>query len=127
MTRAPATAKLNLALVVGRPSNGKHELTTVYQRLDLADRIAVAPAPRLRVTGFAEDTLVGGALGRLAETAGGAPPRGAGRRARTPCRDGGRRTALGGAADQANPFSGRARWRQLGCGHGPRPRERDPR
>jgi 4-diphosphocytidyl-2-C-methyl-D-erythritol kinase len=74
MTRAPATAKLNLALVVGRVrDDGKHEVTTVYQRLDLADRIAVAPAPRLRVTGFAEDTLVVGALERLAETAGVAP------------------------------------------------------
>ena len=41
--RAPATAKLNLALVVGGPRDGKHELTTVYQRLDLADRIALAP------------------------------------------------------------------------------------
>ena len=61
--RAPATAKLNLALVVGRlRDNGKHELTTVYQRLDLADRVAVSPAPRLRVTGFAEDTLVSAAL-----------------------------------------------------------------
>ena len=75
MTRAPATAKLNLALVVGRlRDNGKHELTTVYQRLDLADRVAVSPAPRLRVTGFAEDALVSGALERLAETAG-VPPR----------------------------------------------------
>jgi 4-diphosphocytidyl-2-C-methyl-D-erythritol kinase len=74
MMRAPATAKLNLALVVGGlRDNGKHEVTTVYQRLDLADRIAVAPAPRLRVTGFAEDTLVVGALERLAETAGVAP------------------------------------------------------
>ena len=67
MTRAPATAKLNLALVVGRPHDGKHELTTVYQRLDLADRVAIAPAARLRVTGFAEDTLVRAALERLAE------------------------------------------------------------
>ena len=73
MTRAPATAKLNLALVVGRPRNGKHELTTVYQRLDLADRVALGPAPRLRVTGFAEDTLVRAALERLAEEAGTQP------------------------------------------------------
>jgi 4-diphosphocytidyl-2C-methyl-D-erythritol kinase len=34
--RAPAPAKLNLALVVGpRGANGKHELCTVYQRIDL--------------------------------------------------------------------------------------------
>jgi 4-diphosphocytidyl-2-C-methyl-D-erythritol kinase len=70
MTRAPATAKLNLALVVGRPHEGRHELTTVYQRLDLVDRIAVAPAPRLRVTGFPEDTLVRKALEGLAAAAG---------------------------------------------------------
>jgi 4-diphosphocytidyl-2-C-methyl-D-erythritol kinase len=73
MTRAPATAKLNLALVVGRPRDGRHELTTVYQRLDLADRVAVAPASRLRVTGFPEDTLVRGALEGLAAAAG-VPP-----------------------------------------------------
>ena len=74
MTRAPATAKLNLALVVGRPrSDGKHELTTVLQRLDLADRVSIRPAPALRVVGFAEDTLVRRALERLAEAASGAP------------------------------------------------------
>ena len=70
MTRAPATAKLNLALVVGRASDGRHELTTVYQRLDLSDRVAIAPAPRLQVTGFGEDTLVRNALEGLAEAAG---------------------------------------------------------
>ncbi len=70
MTRAPATAKLNLALVVGHPRDGKHELTTVYQRLDLSDRVAIAPAPRLRIEGFAEDTLVRHMLEALAEAAG---------------------------------------------------------
>ena len=75
MTRAPATAKLNLALVVGRPRpDGRHELTTVLQRLDLSDRVAIRPAPRLRVLGFADDTLVGRALERLGE-ASGVPPR----------------------------------------------------
>src|ERR671930_340353 len=73
--RAPATAKLNLALVVGRPRpDGRHELTTVLQRLDLSDRVAIRPAPRLRVLGFADDTLVGRALERLGE-ASGVPPR----------------------------------------------------
>jgi 4-diphosphocytidyl-2-C-methyl-D-erythritol kinase len=70
MTRAPATAKLNLALVVGPAHDGRHELTTVYQRLDLADRVAVAPAPGLRVNGFPEDTLVRNALEGLAAVAG---------------------------------------------------------
>lgn len=70
MKRAPATAKLNLALVVGPPLDDKHEVTTVYQRLDLADRVALSPAPRLRVTGFPDDTLVRRALEELATAAG---------------------------------------------------------
>ena len=71
MRRAPATAKVNLALVVGpRGSDGRHEVCTVLQRVDLADRIALEPSTALRVSGFAEDTLVRGALTRLAERAG---------------------------------------------------------
>jgi 4-diphosphocytidyl-2-C-methyl-D-erythritol kinase len=72
--RAPATAKLNLALVVGPlRDDGNHEVATVLQRLDLADRIAVEPARRLRVEGFPADTLVGRALETLAEAAGTEP------------------------------------------------------
>jgi 4-diphosphocytidyl-2-C-methyl-D-erythritol kinase len=69
--RAPATAKVNLALVAGplRP-DGKHEVATVLQRVDLADRVAVTTADRLEVTGFAEDTLVRRALESLAGAAG---------------------------------------------------------
>jgi len=65
--RAPATAKLNLALVVGptRP-DGKHEVATVLQRLDLGDRVAITSAPALTVDGFAGDTLVRRALEELA-------------------------------------------------------------
>ena len=71
MNRAPATAKLNLALVVGpRRDDGHHEVTTVMQRIDLADRVSVEAAPNLRVDGFEEDTLVRGALERIAEAAG---------------------------------------------------------
>ena len=71
MNRAPASAKINLALVVGpRREDGYHEVVTVLQRLALADRIAVEPAPALRVTGFPGDTLVRGALEALAERAG---------------------------------------------------------
>src|SRR5262249_52958704 len=40
------------------------------QRIDLADRVSVEAAPNLRVDGFEEDTLVRGALERLAEAAG---------------------------------------------------------
>jgi 4-diphosphocytidyl-2-C-methyl-D-erythritol kinase len=71
VTRAPAPAKLNLSLVVGplRP-DGKHEVVTVLQRLDLADRVAIEAAPRLSVDGFAEDTLVRDALLALAAAAG---------------------------------------------------------
>jgi 4-diphosphocytidyl-2-C-methyl-D-erythritol kinase len=71
MRRAAATAKLNLALVVGPlRQDGRHEVVTVLQRLDLADRIAVEPAPEFRVEGFPEDTLVRRALESLAGAAG---------------------------------------------------------
>jgi 4-diphosphocytidyl-2-C-methyl-D-erythritol kinase len=60
-----APAKINLALVVGsaRP-DGKHELTTVYQALALADEIEVEPAAEMTVTGF-DDTVVRRALALL--------------------------------------------------------------
>ncbi len=74
MNRAPATAKVNLALVVGpRRDDGRHEVATVLQRVDLADRIAVEPARKLSVKGFAEDTLVRRALEELAAAAGAEP------------------------------------------------------
>ena len=65
--RAPAAAKINLALVVGPlRHDGKHEVFTVFQRVGLADRIEVEPAERTRVEGFPGDTLVRDALERLA-------------------------------------------------------------
>ena len=71
MRRAPATAKLNLALVVGDVRDGgKHEVTTVLQRLALADRIGIEQASSLSVAGFEDDTLVRAALAALAEAAG---------------------------------------------------------
>jgi 4-diphosphocytidyl-2-C-methyl-D-erythritol kinase len=74
VTRAPATAKINLALVVGpRRPDGKHEVTTVLQRVALSDRIALEEASELRVEGFADDTLVRDALTRLAVATGTAP------------------------------------------------------
>ena len=67
MRRAPATAKLNLALVVGPArDDGRHEVLTILQRLDLADRIAIEPAAKPCVEGFAEATLVMRALESLA-------------------------------------------------------------
>jgi 4-diphosphocytidyl-2-C-methyl-D-erythritol kinase len=68
--RAPAPAKVNLALVVGPPrDDGKHEVLTVLQRVDLVDRIDLVPAPELRVDGFEGDSLVIGALRELARAA----------------------------------------------------------
>jgi 4-diphosphocytidyl-2-C-methyl-D-erythritol kinase len=71
VNRAPASAKINLALVVGpRREDGHHEVVTVLQRVALADRVEVEPAPALRVTGFPDDTLVRAALEALAGHAG---------------------------------------------------------
>jgi 4-diphosphocytidyl-2-C-methyl-D-erythritol kinase len=72
MRRIPAPAKINLALVVGPPRpDGKHEVATVLQRIDLGDRVQLAPsAGALEVEGFAHDTLVRRALELLAEEAG---------------------------------------------------------
>jgi 4-diphosphocytidyl-2-C-methyl-D-erythritol kinase len=74
MRRAPAAAKINLALVVGPPRDDrKHEVLTVLQRIDLVDRIELDDAPELRVDGFEGDTLVGKALRELARAAGAEP------------------------------------------------------
>ena len=62
----PAPAKINLALVVGpRRDDDRHELATVYQRVDLGDRISVEASDETSVEGFTEDTIVRNALGRL--------------------------------------------------------------
>jgi 4-diphosphocytidyl-2-C-methyl-D-erythritol kinase len=69
VTVALAPAKLNLALVVGPlQENGRHELATVFQRIALADRIELEPAPRqrLEIEGFAADTIVRSTLEALA-------------------------------------------------------------
>lgn len=72
--RASAPAKINLGLVVGPlREDGRHEFLSVLQRVGIADRIDVEPAERLRVAGFAADTLVRGALERLAERSGTEP------------------------------------------------------
>jgi 4-diphosphocytidyl-2-C-methyl-D-erythritol kinase len=72
MKRGAAAAKINVALVVGpRRDDGLHELVTVYQRVALADRLTVARATDVHVTGFPGDTLVRGALESLAEGNGG--------------------------------------------------------
>jgi 4-diphosphocytidyl-2-C-methyl-D-erythritol kinase len=71
MNRASATAKINLALVVGPPrEDGYHEVATVLQRIDLADRIEIEPADEVRVDGFVDDTLVRRTLQLLATETG---------------------------------------------------------
>jgi 4-diphosphocytidyl-2-C-methyl-D-erythritol kinase len=70
MRSAEAFAKINLGLVVGPPrADGKHEVATVLQRIDLRDTIELEPAPPARgivVEGF-EDRIVRDALGVFAE------------------------------------------------------------
>ncbi len=74
MSERPAHAKINLALVVGPPgAGGKHEVTTVLQRVGLTDRIELERAGSLAVEGFAGDTLVRNALELLARAVGVAP------------------------------------------------------
>ena len=69
-TRAPAPAKVNLALVVGPiRDDGKHEVLTVLQRIDVVDRIELDAAPSFRIEGFPDDTLVRVALEELASSA----------------------------------------------------------
>ncbi|HEU5207376.1 MAG TPA: hypothetical protein VFT94_07190 [Gaiellaceae bacterium] len=71
MSTARAHAKINLALVVGgRRDDGKHEVATVLQRIDLYDTISIDPDGALVVQGFAEDTIVRAALELLARAAG---------------------------------------------------------
>lgn len=74
MTTQSAPAKINLALVVGsRRPDGKHEVVTILQRVDLVDHISLEPADRLTVDGFGGDTLVRKALELLSQTAGTEP------------------------------------------------------
>jgi 4-diphosphocytidyl-2-C-methyl-D-erythritol kinase len=74
VNRAPAPAKINLSLVVGAVrEGGKHEVLTLLQRVDLCDRVAIAPARQLVVDGFEGDSLVRSALAALADAAGVSP------------------------------------------------------
>ena len=71
MRQAHAFAKINLALVVGPlRGDGKHEVVTILQRIDLYDDIALEKSDALVVEGFAGDTIVQGALESLARGAG---------------------------------------------------------
>ena len=71
MSERLAHAKINLALVVGPlRGDGKHEVTTVLQRVGLNDRLQLEPADALAVEGFPEDTLIRRSLELIAEAAG---------------------------------------------------------
>jgi 4-diphosphocytidyl-2-C-methyl-D-erythritol kinase len=74
VNRAPAAAKINLALLVGPPrDDGLHDVVTVMQRIDLCDTVTVEPAARLVVEGYRKDTLVRSALAKLAAASAGGP------------------------------------------------------
>lgn len=71
MKWAAAHAKINLSLVVGPVrADGKHEIATVLQRIDLADLVSLVRNPGLEITGYPDDVLVRTALLTLAEAAG---------------------------------------------------------
>jgi 4-diphosphocytidyl-2-C-methyl-D-erythritol kinase len=70
MRRANAFAKINLALAVGPlRTDGKHEVVTVLQRIDLHDDVTLDLSDGLVVDGFTEDTIVRAALEALARAA----------------------------------------------------------
>jgi 4-diphosphocytidyl-2-C-methyl-D-erythritol kinase len=71
MLTGTARAKINLALLVGPlRTDGKHEIATVVDKLDLADTIAVTRADTLTVHGFESDSLVRAAIAAVADRAG---------------------------------------------------------
>ena len=71
MSPAPAFAKVNLSLVVGPArADGRHEILTVLQKLELHDDVGLEQGDGLQVHGFPDDTLVRRALEELAASAG---------------------------------------------------------
>lgn len=97
MSATKAYAKLNLALVVGPlRSDGKHDVVSVLQAIDLHDDVELEPATELIVEGFGGDTLVRSALAGLAHAAGVEPAWGARIEKRIPVAAG-----LGGGSSDA--------------------------
>jgi 4-diphosphocytidyl-2-C-methyl-D-erythritol kinase len=71
MSSERAFAKINLGLVVGPlRADGKHEVVTVLQRIDLHDDVELEVADGLTVDGFEADTIVHESLTTLAAVAG---------------------------------------------------------
>jgi 4-diphosphocytidyl-2-C-methyl-D-erythritol kinase len=71
MNDAEAYAKINLSLIVGpRRDDGKHEVATVLQRVDLSDTVflGASGSDGIAVEGF-EDTIVRDALALFSEVA----------------------------------------------------------
>ena len=68
MSHAKAYAKIDLALVVGPlRDDGKHEVVTVLQRIDLHDDVALESSDGLVVEGFPDDTSCAGRWSRSHE------------------------------------------------------------
>jgi 4-diphosphocytidyl-2-C-methyl-D-erythritol kinase len=66
-----APAKVNLALVVGPTrADGKHEVATVLERVELADSLGLRETDATTVDGFPDDTLVRAALDALRAASG---------------------------------------------------------
>jgi 4-diphosphocytidyl-2-C-methyl-D-erythritol kinase len=71
MSRARAFAKINLALIVGPlRGDGKHEILTVLQEVELHDDIALERSTSPVIEGFTDDTIVRAALASLGVAAG---------------------------------------------------------
>ena len=70
MNTVRAYAKVNLALVVGPArSDGRHEVVTLLQRIDLHDDVTLDASDELVIEGFPADTIVRSALESLAGAA----------------------------------------------------------
>lgn len=70
MRHAKAHAKINLGLVVGPlRGDGKHEVVTILQRVELHDDVSLESAGEVAVEGFADDTIVAAALRAIARAA----------------------------------------------------------
>ena len=66
-----APAKVNLALVVGPArADGKHEVATVLERLELADTLCLRETDATTVDGFPDDTLVRAAIDAVRDASG---------------------------------------------------------
>lgn len=77
--RVPAYAKVNLCLYVGeRREDGRHELVTVFESVDLADELVItesgAPVDQVVCPGVPGPNLVEAALAGLRESGWAAPP-----------------------------------------------------